>query len=209
MDDFEELLRATGYDEVLQQERSYTVWAPSSLSDLLDVSSLSTASDSLLAVYRKEIVENHIANYSQVAGGIRDKEDKKNYKRVKVLNGKSYHFEGSVSNAYSFAGQQLRSSNVVATNGVLHKLDKGVLFSANIWEQMAKEPSISTLYRFLNSKTDTIFDVSASTPGSIIDGQQHYLDSVFRIDGLIITLSRRSGDLENSMKRIVPIRCML
>ena len=181
LDDFEALLQATGYDEVLQQKRSYTVWAPANLSDLLDMSSLSTASDSLLAVYRKEIVENHIADYSQVAGGIRDKEDKKNYKRVVVLNGKSYHFEGSVSNAYSFAGQQLSSSNIVATNGVLHKVNKGVLFAANIWEQMAKEPSIGVLYRFLDSKTDTTFNENASVPGSIIDGKQHYLDSVFNI----------------------------
>ena len=181
LDDFEALLQATGYDEVLKQKRSYTVWAPANLSDILDISTLSSASDSLLAVYRKEIVENHIADYSQVAGGIRDKEDKKNYKRVVVLNGKSYHFEGSVGNAYSFAGQQLNASNIVANNGVLHKLDKGVLFAANIWEQMAKEPSISSLYKFLNKETDTTFNVNASVPGSIIDGKQHYLDSVFTI----------------------------
>ena len=121
LDDFEAVLQATGYDEILKQNRSYTVWAPINLSDEL-MASLETASDSLLEVYRKEYVENHIADYSQVAGGIRDKEDKKSYKRVVVLNGKSYHFEGTVANAYSFAGQPLKASNIVATNGVLHKL---------------------------------------------------------------------------------------
>ena len=181
LDDFEALLRATGYDEVLQQERSYTVWAPVNLSDILDVKSLETASDSLLEVYRKEIVENHIANYSQVAGGIRDQEDKKNYKRVAMLNGKSYHFEGPVENAYSFAGQQLKDANTVATNGVLHKIDNGVLFAANIWEQMAKEESISVLYNFLNKDTKNEFNVNASVKGPIVDGKQTYLDSVFTV----------------------------
>ena len=181
LDDFEALLQATGYAEVLKQNRSYTVWAPVNLSDVLDVKSLETANDSLLEVYRKEIVENHIADYSLVAGGIRDKEDKKNYKKVAMLNGKSYHFEGSAENAYSFAGQQLKSSNIVATNGVLHKIDEGVLFAANIWEQMAKEESISVLYNFLNKDTKREFNVNASVKGPIVDGKQTYLDSVFTV----------------------------
>ncbi len=181
LDDFEALLQATGYADILKQNRSYTVWAPSNLSDVLDVKSLGTASDSLLEVYRKEIVENHIANFSLVAGGVRDKEDSKNYKRVVVLNGKSYHFEGSVEKAYSFAGQQLKASNIVATNGVLHKIDNGVLFAANIWEQMAKEDSISILYNFLNKDTKREFNVNASVAGPIVDGKQTYLDSVFTV----------------------------
>ena len=180
LDDFEAVLQATGYDEILKQNRSYTVWAPINLSDEL-MASLETASDSLLEVYRKEYVENHIADYSQVAGGIRDKEDKKSYTRVVVLNGKSYHFEGTVANAYSFAGQPLKASNIVATNGVLHKLDKIVPFAANIWEQMAKEPSISSLYAFLNKDTKIEFNVNASVLGPIVDGKQTYLDSVFTI----------------------------
>ena len=63
LDDFEALLQATGYAEVLKQNRSYTVWAPVNLSDVLDVKSLETANDSLLEVYRKEIVENHIGRW--------------------------------------------------------------------------------------------------------------------------------------------------
>ena len=181
LDDFEALLQATGYADILKQKRNYTVWAPVNLSDVLDMESLRTANDSLLTVYRKEIVENHIADYSQVAGGIRDKEDKKNYKRVVVLNGKSYHFEGQVGHEYSFAGQQLKASNIVATNGVLHKLDNGVLFAANIWEQMAKESSISAFYDFLNKDTKTEFNVNASVLGPIVDGKQTYLDSVFSV----------------------------
>lgn len=93
--DFAALLRATGYDSILTQNRNYTVWAPADISEAFDISSLADADESMLAIYRKEIVENHIADYSHVAGGVRDKNDKKKYKKVKVLNGKSYDFEGS------------------------------------------------------------------------------------------------------------------
>lgn len=177
--DFATLLHETGYDTLLAMNRNYTVWAPADLSELIDMAALSTASPEQINAYRKEIVENHIADYSHVAGGIRDKEDKVKYKRVKVLNGKSYHFEGSVVNPYSFASNRLKASNIVAKNGVLHKLDKGVHFAANIWEQMAKEPAISKFYNFLNKETVTYFDEANSIIGPIVDGKQTYLDSVF------------------------------
>lgn len=177
--DFAALLHATGYDTLLTKNRNYTVWAPADLSEIVDMTTLSTASPQQINAYRKEIVENHIADYSHVAGGIRDQEDKEKYKRVKVLNGKSYHFEGSVTNPYTFASNRLKSSNIVAKNGVLHKLDKGVFFAANIWEQMAKEPSISKFYNLLNAETDTVFDEGRSIKGPLVDGKQTYLDSVF------------------------------
>lgn len=179
LEDFATLLHVTGYDTLLAMNRNYTVWAPADLSELVDMSTLSTASPQQINAYRKEIVENHIADYSHVAGGIRDKEDKVKYKRVKVLNGKSYHFEGSVTNPYSFASNRLKTSNIVAKNGVLHKLDKGVLFAANIWEQMAREPEIRKFYNFLNKETDTVFDEANSIIGPIVDGKQTYLDSAF------------------------------
>lgn len=179
LDDFATLLQATGYDTLLTKNRSYTVWAPTDMSSVFDVASLSSASDSMLSVYRKEIVENHIADYSHVAGGIRDKEDKKNYQRVTVLNGKRYHFEGSVGRDYIFAGSRLGTPNILAKNGVLHKLDKGVLFAANIWEQLPKEESLDSLWKFLSKDYIREFNEAASVKGPIVDGQQTYLDSVF------------------------------
>lgn len=177
--DFAALLRATGYDSILTQNRNYTVWAPADISEAFDISSLADADESMLAIYRKEIVENHIADYSHVAGGVRDKNDKKKYKKVKVLNGKSYDFEGSVGSVYTFASQKLSSSNKAASNGVLHKMEKCVLFASNIWEQLAKEPAVSDLYKFLVKDYDTIFNENASVKGPIVDGKQTYLDSVF------------------------------
>jgi uncharacterized surface protein with fasciclin (FAS1) repeats len=135
--------------------------------------------DSALSMYRKEIVENHIADFSHVAGGIRDKEDKKNYSKIKMLNGKAYDFIGSKSGSYLFADNSLRFSNVVAKNGVLHILDGYTTFASNIWEQLAKEKSVNKLFTFLNKDYKREFNPAASTPGPIVDGKPTYLDSVF------------------------------
>ena len=177
--EFAALLEATGYDTLLSMNRSYTVWAPTQMPDDVNLASLESASDSLLGVYRKEIVENHIANYSHVAGGIRDKEDMKNYKKVEMLIKKSYDFVGSTNGSYKFAGNGLRSTNVVAKNGVLHVLDGYTTFASNIWEQLAKEKRVNKLFSFLNKDYKRDFNPAASTPGPIVDGKPTYLDSVF------------------------------
>ena len=180
LEDFATLLRATGYDTLLAMNRSYTVWAPMDLSSALDISTLSEASEDLLSVYRKEIVENHIADYSHVAGGIRSKENRADYERVKVLNHKSYDFEGTVGTGYVFASKKLQSSNIVASNGVLHKLEKCAPFASNIWEQLANEPSVSELYQFLYKDFVKELDLDKSVRGPIVDGKQTYLDSVYK-----------------------------
>ena len=180
LEEFAALLVATGYDSLLTMNRNYTVWAPISMPDgfLLD-----GASDSLLSVYRKEIVENHIADFSHVAGGIRDKDDIKSYKKIKMLNGKFYDFAKSKrSGGYEFSEKGLKVSNVMAKNGVLHVLNGHADFSANIWEQLAKVQLVDSLRSFLyKDYDDTEFDPYASTPGPIVDGKLTYLDSVYKI----------------------------
>lgn len=174
---FARLLTATKCDSLLMYSRNYTVWAPTGLS----ADELQWDNDSMLAVYKKEIVENHIANYSHVAGGDRNKEDKKNYDRIEMLNGKFCDFEGRPGKAYTFAGNRLlNDSNIVTKNGVLHKIEGYAVFSSNIWEQMAKEPSISKFYNFLAKDNKTVFDEANSVKGSIVDGKVTYLDSVFK-----------------------------
>ena len=178
LEQFAALLQATGYDSLLTMNRSYTVWAPTQMPGDFDVTLLNN--DSALKVYRKEIVENHIADFSHVAGGLRDKEDKKTYSKIEMLNGKAYDFTGPANGGYLFADNRLNSSNEVAKNGVLHVLDGYVSFAANIWEQLARESKlIGKLFAFLEKDYKREFNPYGSTPGPIVDGQPTYLDSAF------------------------------
>ncbi len=183
LDEFAELLVATGYDSLLRMNRSYTVWAPADGSGFIDLAALENATKEELAVYKTRIVENHIANFSHSASGIRDKEDKKNYEMVEMLNLKRYHFEGKEVGSYTFDGKELSKSNILAKNGVLHKVKDGYVdFVANIWEQLAEEQDISELWKFLSKDYRKIFDPQNSVAGSVVDGQVTWLDSVFKVE---------------------------
>ena len=179
LEEFAALLKATGYDTLLTKNRSYTILAPADGSGFIDVESLGQATQEQLDAYKKEIVENHIANYIHAASGIRDKADTRNYKMVEMLNTKKYDFEGGAANEYTFKGLTLKASNITAKNGMLHKVDGYVGFAANIWEQLAKEKSISMLWAFLKKDFKREFNPNASIKGPLDDGKETWLDSAF------------------------------
>lgn len=173
LNQFEAYVEATGYAEVLKQNRFYTIWAPVDGLEFYTNHSLEGISDSLLNVYKLEFVENHIADYNHTASGLMSNNI------VKMLNGKYNKFEGNTDN-YTFKGAPIKETNIAAKNGLLHKTDGYAVFTANIWEQLAKVDSISLLNDFLKSYDEIIFDMNNSVEGPMVGGQVTYLDSVIK-----------------------------
>ena len=171
---FAEFAKATGYDEVLSQNRFYTVWAPVNDAEFfvgkenLDWAELS---DSMLEVFKYEFIENHIADYNHTATGTMSKN------LVKMLNGKYNGFNGTTGD-YIFKNAAVTQANIAAKNGLLHKTADNAIFTANIWEQLDKESSISLLNGFLKSYNEIRFDEINSVQGPTVNGQVTYLDSV-------------------------------
>ena len=69
---FAEFAKATGYDEVLSQNRFYTVWAPVNDAEFFvgkENLDWAEVSDSMLEVFKYEFIENHIADYNHTATG--------------------------------------------------------------------------------------------------------------------------------------------
>lgn len=162
LSEFADLLKKTHYDELLQKDRSYTVWAPKN-----GFAYKETNTDQIQA----EFVENHIADYSYVASGILVEN------QVKMINEKYIYFDGA-GDQYTFKGNPLTSKNIPAKNGVLHIIDGYANFTANIWEELAKIDSISEVNAFLKSFNKDYFDINASVQGPIVNGEITYLDSV-------------------------------
>ena len=162
LSEFADMLKRTGYDNLLQQNRYYTIWAPK------NGFGYSETNDSLLKV---EFVENHIADYRYNASGVLSEN------QVKMINGKYTYFEGA-GDAYTFKGKKLVAKNIPAKNGVLHIIEGYAPFTANIWEQLAKVDSLSEINSFLKSFNVNYFDQDASVQGPIVNGQITYLDSV-------------------------------
>lgn len=164
LSDFAKLLVQTGYDELLKQDRFYTVWAP------VNGFAYSETKDSLV---QAEFVENHIADYRHIATGTLEEN------KVKMLNGKYTAFEGAAGN-YAFKGNALNKKNMPAKNGILHTISGYANFTANVWEQLGKIDDLSEINSFLKSFDEIDFDQNNSVQGPIVNGQITYLDSVVK-----------------------------
>lgn len=163
LSEFRAMLTRTGYDELLKQNRYYTVWAPKD-----GTFTYEEVNDSLLQV---EFVENHIADFRHEASG------KMEENMVKMINEKYIYFDGK-GNDYTFKSKKLLEKNIKAKNGTLHVIDGYANFTANIWEQLAKVDSLSEINSFLKSFNLDYFDEVNSVQGPIVNGQITYLDSV-------------------------------
>lgn len=170
---FEAYIKATGYEEVLKQNRFYTIWAPVDGSEFYTTHPLEGVSDSMINVYKLEFVENHIADYNHTASGAMSDNNK-----VKMLNGKYNVFKGNTG-GYIFKNAEVTEANIAAKNGLLHKTATNAVFTPNVWEQLAKEPLIASLNGYLKSFDEIRFDEYSSVQGPTVDGKVTYLDSVF------------------------------
>ncbi len=176
LSDFAAYAKATGYDELLSQNRFYTVWAPVNGSEFYQGKDLANADETTLETYKFEFVENHIADYNHTASGNMPEGDDN---KIKMINGKYNLFIGSTDN-YTFKNVTVSKANIAAKNGLLHKIANNAVFTANIWEQLAKAPedSITLLNEYLKSFDEIIFDKANSVEGPTVDNQITYLDSV-------------------------------
>ena len=137
---------------------------------------MANADETILETYKFEFVENHIADYNHTASGNMPEGDDN---KIKMINGKYNLFIGSTDN-YTFKNVTVSKANIAAKNGLLHKIANNAVFTANIWEQLAKAPedSITLLNEYLKSFDEIIFDKANSVEGPTVDNQVTYLDSV-------------------------------
>lgn len=173
LSDFASILKAHGYDELLNGNETYTVWAP--LNGTYDIDSIvNTGSSNQLTKF----LQNHIAHNSYIASGSIDE-------RIYVLNKKSQSFIGS--GAYSFNGVNIGSANIANRNGVMHILNGYVPFKANIYESLnADTYEIDSISNFIHSYDIEELDNNKSTLGPVSNGEQTYLDSVITSSNILI-----------------------
>ena len=162
---FTEILKNYGYDQILSQTQAYTIFAP-------DNDALSTLDTTHMDV-RKELIENHIARFIlPVPGNSSAMVTALNRKRIDLAwQGSNYYF-GSAAFA-------VPAQSVIASNGIVHVLDNCAAFLPNIYEYLGKGADLDSIKNFLYAFDEDVFAPNRSIAGSIVDGQQTYLDSVF------------------------------
>lgn len=186
LSNFVKVLQATGYDKDLSSSQVFTAFAPTNaqLTDELTQQLIDSYTKELNEKYNgdqlkraktatvKEFVQNHIALYNY---SVSDAMEPTN---VRMLNGKYINFTND-----SFASNKLKEKNIVTGNGVLFTMDEVAKFVPNIFEYIKMDENLSDYSSFIYMSNPyqfhvEVFQPEESVPGEIINGQQHFLDSV-------------------------------
>lgn len=136
---FASLLVQSGYDKILSESKTYTVFAPTNQAmDQVDASVLDTPEEVTA------FVQNHIAltAYSSV----RDKA----LEKIKMLNNKYLLFNGTAL----IGDVTIASADKYAANGVFHIVSKALTPKQNIWQYVKGMASSSAMSQYLVSLTE-------------------------------------------------------
>lgn len=188
LSDFASVLQRVGYDKVLNTPGAYTVWAP--INGSFDMDSLNQVSD---AKVEKEFLRNVIASYTH-------RENDLNDTIVYMLNGKLLKFSNKNTPALSFDGQSILPNsinpavfNYPSVNGLLYNVAVPAAFRYNGYEYISEAADIANSMATYVKKYETIIlDEASSIKGDIIDGVQHYDDSVVIVTNTLIEDNLRS-----------------
>ena len=168
--EFNELLKKTGYDKILADSKTYTVFAPTNAA-MADVDETILSDTESL----KQFVANHIALTSYTSVRTEDV-------RVKMLSNKYLDFEGS-----SLIDEAtIVKADMYASNGVYHIINKALTPKLNVWEYINSQKENSKMAEFLVSLTD--FSIYASDADAKLEAvvgdslSNSYLKNVYNLN---------------------------
>ncbi len=159
-------------DSLFNQSRVYTVFA--SVNESYDVATVEEriANGDREGVF-KEFVTSHVANNRHAANGQLGEDN-----TLLMLNGKLVEFSGDARSGYTFGTSKLLQTNIMARNGVIHKLSAPASYKPSLWESIKNVNSISAFWDFCLSFTKREFDKN-SPQGDPVNQQPTYIDSLF------------------------------
>ena len=162
------------YENLLKSSKVLTVWAPKDGTynaakwlEMLDDASNTKANEQV----EQQFVANHIA-YFNYNGSYPESQ------RILLANDKYATYDAAQK---TFMDVPLSSdfTNVSAINGTLHLIESKATFMPNLREVLQLYPSLSSIYEYMESKDTVVFDENSSIAGTTINGEVHYVDSVF------------------------------
>ena len=176
LSDFCEVVKATGYDEVLNKEQIYTVFAPvngsfdkAALMAQIEVGGKETVI--------RQFIKNHITRYNySISEG--------NNKDLMMLNDKKLAIKGAFVD-----GKLVSSRNNLCKNGILHVVHAELPFRPNIYEQLESDTDLSDMYQFLLSYEEDSLDEARSVYRGVDEnGNRIYVDSVMIANNKVMNM---------------------
>lgn len=198
--DFAAVLKRLGYDEVLNASHTYTVWAPQngsfSLEELDQMDSTKV---------ERQFLKNAIADFAHREADINDTV-------VYMLNGKLVKFSNKNTDMLAFDGKDILPNaanpavfNYPSTNGLLYITSAPATFRYNGYEYLRESEDMpSMMGAYVEHYESRVLDEANSVKGAIIDGVQHYDDSVIIVSNILTDrMLRAQLDNEDSLYTVL------
>ena len=184
---FYSLLKETGYDVLLNHPQAYTVWAPTNEA-LANVSPDIINNPDML----HELIGNHISRYSYTSKDIASEGI-----LVKMFNEK--YVPNSINDGtIYFDDVEVVDGDLLANNGILHKIGEVVDVKSNIWNYLNESGEFPILVDYMSQFESIVFDPTVSTIiGQNTLGKNVY-DSVFVTNNSFFDII---GDLNSEEER--------
>lgn len=209
LSDFVKILEATGYDQVLNGDQVYTVWAPKNGTYNADsiIEEINNGNKSDVVT---RFVENHISRYNY---SVKDAEQ-----NITMLNEKVLTMSEKSSSA-TIGENTIDSYNESCSNGVLHEISGAVTYRANIYEELElnnrkyleahpeeNTDSFLSLFKFLDAyENDSLDENKSVSNGYDTDGNKVFIDSVMiRNNNALNNLNALVYEEDSSFWAIVP-----
>lgn len=176
---FAAIVEKVGYANVLNSSRFYTLWAP--VDGTYDAQAV-LAKDSASIV--REFLKHHMADYNYlVTGDVNE--------RIVSLNDKHHDFTNTL-----FDDASIEKANIASSNGVIHFINGRSMFYPNLYEEVDSLEGCDAFKAFIQKYDEYYLDTENSVIGPMVNGQQTYLDSVFKKRNNIIS-NVLNAQLEN------------
>ncbi len=198
--DFAAVLKRLGYDEVLNASHTYTVWAPQngsfSLEELNQMDSTKV---------ERQFLKNTIADFAHREADINDTV-------VYMLNGKLVKFSNKNTDMLAFDGKDILPNatnpavfNYPSTNGLLYITSAPATFRYNGYEYLRESEDMPNMMgAYVEHYESRVLDEENSVKGAIIDGVQHYDDSVIIVSNILTDrMLRAQLDNEDSLYTVL------
>lgn len=180
---FAQALELSGFDKVLSEDVTYTVWVPDNEAlkelDLTDAGMVN------------KVVRNHITRFSHPTSRI----DEKSFL---MLNGKILDFKRQPDQKFTLHGKELKQMNIAVRNGMIHVMSAYVPYILNQWEYIAVAEGIDSLRNYILSLTHEEFDYDASYLDGVL------VDSVFKQANSVLTSLARLNTEDSIYTSLLP-----
>lgn len=198
---FTKVVKACGYDQTLNGSQTFSVFAPT------DAEFTSDKADQLIASYNeqksrgvkdndntviRQFLQNHISLYNHPVSSLTNDS-------ITMMNGKY-----QVLTSSTIGAAQLASSNALYSNGVLFTIDKQMEYFPNVFEYLALDADVDSVYKFLESYNVYKFDADKSVAGGIEDGKVVYLDSVMVMNNTLFDYYGEINTEDSTYWMVVP-----